>query len=563
MKKSLNKDLAIIFILFTFFPILFSHFQQDEWHNFAWHIYNMNAHGFWDGLQKSIFSFLPVTQGFNFLNYQLFGIQNIFPAVTILVLIWANSSLWGKNIYSISKSKLISIGSTLFGYLSVISHQAVSWVMPAIATQFAFLFINLSIYYVIKARTLNNQKYLLYVLLFSFLAIFSKVNAFFIFLFLPVLYLIIHSSKINYSLIKKIIGAGVVTLSIVIGYVLLQPPTHKIGAGRYVSSKKQLVANTVLLPTKSISQLIIDQPKLIYSWSSDFLTIYYGRPNDQLLFQTLLTDYLSVVLSLIFILIFVLFFRITKKNKSTFLFGVSFYYLSFIPYFFDKFSTGTGFLESRYYYLSAFGLGIVLFLFVDYIFKSYLSMTVWQSWIRKSIYFIIWGYLVWSGVTISNQIIDYNEATSKRIEILDFIKNRVYINEADDVILFIQDSNYPNSQVTNITGTNFQTGLLYPFLVYSFDTGQVPYQVFEDDFYWNMEFQGGRQVSGEYIGLFYDFERLQTYIRENNLSSEAIYAFDFDYSKLQNNSQARGNFYDLPYVTYTDITQEIRQQIGQ
>ncbi len=288
------KFILISVILLVFSPILFSHFQQDEWHNFGWHIYNLGQYDFSTAFSKSVFSFLPLTQGFNFLNYYIFGIQNVIPACMVLFLVACNAYIWESNIYLLSKNKFISLGSMLFGYIAYISHQSVTWVLPSIATQLSFVCINLSIFALLKAKQSNNRLYYGLTVLFSFLAISSKVNSFFIFIFLGVLVLGMHGKKLNRMQLRKIFAVSMGILLAIILYIMIQPPTHRIGAGRFVESKTQFVLNTVLLPTKGISQIVLSDPQILYAISEKMYTDYYRRPMDHGIVYSIITEYVSV-----------------------------------------------------------------------------------------------------------------------------------------------------------------------------------------------------------------------------------------------------------------------------
>ena len=76
------------------------------------------------------------------------------------------------------------------------------------------------------------------------------------------------------------------------------------------------------------------------------------------------------------------------------------------------------------------------------------------------------------------------DVTQKRKDILGYIEKEISLKKGEDFILYINDVNHPNLELKNVTGTYFQTGVLYPFLVYSFDQENISYKNFEDDQYW-------------------------------------------------------------------------------
>src|SRR5690606_28436708 len=177
-------------------------------------------------------------------------------------------------------------------------------------------------------------------------------------------------------------------------------------------------------------------------------------------------------------------FKLIPKRRPIFFFALTLYLLSFVPYILDKFSTGTGYLESRYYYISAFAFGLLLFIYLEFLLSKR------SKYIQLLIMAIPAVLILFNAVLIRQEITLRNELTNKRKEILEYSKSE-FINELDSsFIIYIQDSNIPNPLINNVTGMYFQTGFLYPFLVYVYGTGQVPASVFADDFFWDSSFQG-------------------------------------------------------------------------
>src|SRR5690606_27774498 len=123
---------------------------------------------------------MPLAFLYTFLNYWLFGVQNLVPAIVVLLLIIINSYLWIAIIEKISRSKFIAIGSLLIGYISYLSIQAVTWVLPAISAQATFLFINCAVWFLLEYQSKKSLKFIILSLTSAVAAALMRNNGFLI-----------------------------------------------------------------------------------------------------------------------------------------------------------------------------------------------------------------------------------------------------------------------------------------------------------------------------------------------------------------------------------------------
>lgn len=568
VKKTIEKYglvIATLSIVIIYLPITQKYFEQDEWHNFGWWIYNLGKGGFWHAFQAVIASNIPFTQLFNFVNYYLFGVQNFVPAIVVLVLIVLNSYLWYKNIFLISKSKLVATVSLFFGYSSFIASQAVTWVIPAFANQAAFLFINLSIYFLLRFSNNHSKKHGVLCTLSALLALTSKFNSFFIIVLLPVIYLLETAEQRQKRYRKRVLAF--LLLLFIIGTLVF---TTKVGhiefeQGRLVENSRQALLNIFYLPTKSISQILIPNPSWIFHFSDFLMVNRYNLQQNDALAQSLVTEQISVILSLIVILMFIILLpKLSPRYKKIILFALSIYFLSFMPLILDRFSTGTGLLESRHYFIGAFSFGIFVGMLIDFISKKISIINSRPIRITSySILMIITLLLLQINISLLRREINRSiEITQKRKEILEFAKNEFAHRLQKDFILYVEDINYPNTALTNITGSFFQTGFLYPFLVYSYDSGKIPYEAFSDEELFVINFQGTKMFTGHTIGLYYDYTLLKQFLQSSEFNIDDVYALRFDYRNVQSNPKATGHFHDIRFATYENITDQVRQRIA-
>jgi glycosyltransferase involved in cell wall biosynthesis len=98
---------VFIFIFVLYSPLFGSHFQQDEWHNIGWHIYNIGEYGYWGALSIAATSWIPVTQVYNFFSYTIFGTKLFSDVIFLFSLLFLNIYLLITLLSYFSKSKLI------------------------------------------------------------------------------------------------------------------------------------------------------------------------------------------------------------------------------------------------------------------------------------------------------------------------------------------------------------------------------------------------------------------------------------------------------------------------
>jgi len=551
--------LILLLITSPYLKIINSFFEQDEWHNIGWHIYNIGRfnNSFLELLRYYILGPLPVTQLFNILNFKLFEIKSVIPSILIFIFIILNGILWIKLLRNFTESKIIYFGSLLFGYLTFLGSQGVSWVIPSVSVQLSFFLFLLSINLFIKFIKKSKKFYLIFSLTLFILSFFSKQTvAFLIFLF-PVVDISLSNNKL-----KKIISKYLlISLGLILSILIINSNSvivSNVGLGRF-TGKTQILLNFILIPLKSISQIVIGETQIIRNISKYLLNDYYINSNAASTIYTIGTDFVSVFISFIFILPSIFIIK-NIKDRKLIMISITGYILSFIPLFFDKYSTGVGFLESRYYFLPSFFLGIYLSIILDFILMK-LSV-IKQKWMRNQMKLILYigliTYFIFQVNLITIDISSKNSYTNKRKEILSQSIEILNIDDYKKFVLYIEDKNYPIKNFENVTGTFFQTGFLYPFLVSNYK--EIPYQVFENDDFWSINFNKVK-ITNEYsIGLFYDFESLSKFVKDNPEFIDNVYHLEFNYENI-NNQKYSGNFKDIIYAEVSSDTNILRKKL--
>lgn len=561
---SSHKVLLIILagVLCLYSPILGKQFEQDEWFDTGSNqIYLAATTPFPLSAVKAFFSPQPITQLFNFLSYYFFGVQNLVFSITVLVLVLVNSTLWYSLVFKLTKSKLVAAGSLLFAVFSLPAQQAITWSQPAVAYQIAFLFILLCLMAFNTYITTNQKKYIGIALGCAIVSMLTRYNSFFIFVLVALMAVLFKwqdfSQKTRRSFWTAAALFGVFSI-----YLLVAQPSYELIQERFIHSRTQGLLNIFILPLKTVSILLSTRFIYLTTLAQNIVIRYYMIISPSGRELTVISEWLAIIITLVVSLFYWLTSKFSKESLKRVLFFAFFYALTFAPYIFDKFSTATQSLESRYLFIPAFALGALIFLWVENVVQRLAERPQWLAKLfQLGVVLLTVTYLVHNAYFILTWELAYNQVTQKRIEVLRFARERYVVNNDGDMILFIQDINTPLSTATNVTGTLYQTGFMYPFLVYSYQTGRIPYQVFEDRTFWNMNYQGAKEVAGRKFGLFYEYDELQKYVLEHKIPPRSIYALQVDYGQVDQNKAKIFPIFVFADVKYEDITKTVRSNL--
>ncbi len=527
-------------IIGTFQDLPRTFYQQDEWQGLG--------HMMVEGIEQHITGgFTPLQIFFGegriltrFISLPLFKISrfNIVPLVIFSIMIhFLNAILVFTLAKKIFTNRLIALIPALFFSLNSVSHQPVTWFGTSTGTLPATTFILLAIIsYFIYCKN-DKKRFLYFSFLFTIISFWFKEIGLFLFLFLPLMYIIfkkanvLRAVKIHLSLL--VYGLGLIL------FRLFELFSQKEQVGVFVAGGdnflKTITVRLILYPTTSFSQVFIP-PLTLSSWASEITKIQYpfleGNPIIGLVSQTITADLLSIFISASLLLTLLFLYRKSEDAKIVLL-AVALVFLSFLPYIvLDRTFT---YLESRYYYIASAGAGIIL-----------ASVIRWIS--QKAGLLKIMGLFVFL-------IFLFHHASIIRAE----IARQVILAGDRKAILSQIKKNYPtlgSKNIFYITGNKsfyienlplpLQQGPGYTLMVWYNDTGIIPKELLVDNFLWGMTEQGYREVGEAGFGYFWDFEEMRETVKENILEPENVYAF----------------FYDGQTKTLEDITSETRVRLG-
>lgn len=554
---------VLLSILIVFSPVLGKHFEQDEWFDTGSNqIYTAARIPFFIAVFRILFSLQPVTQLFNFLSYSFFGVQNWPFSVAVIVLVLMNAVVWYRFVRTVTGSVLIALGSLVFAVFNFAAHQAITWSQPAVAYQLAFLGIVLSLHAFFDFLNSSKRSELVKSLLFLGFAMLTRYNSFFMMALLPLTAMIFHWQEFP-SRIKRVFLLGIAAFVALATFFIVIPPSYQpIGQERFIHSRSQIILNIVILPAKSFSQLLLNRYSYLDELARSVMARYYLNVAPSTREMGVITELLAILITLLCAVVFLMTTSLSESRRKQTLFFVAFFGLCFSPYIFDKFSTATAMLESRYFFLPVFSAGVLIMIWFENIWQRLLSDAKWKATgfvLLCSLVALV--YLAHNIYSIFTWEILSAQMTQKRVEVLDFARKQFVENTSGDVILFIRDVGTTPASAKNVTGSLYQTGFMYPFLVYSYPSGRIPYQVFEDRTFWNMEFQGVKEVNGRKFGLFYDYAALQAYVLAQKIPAESLYALELDYSASDSRKTKIFPIFAFSDVKYRDVSQSLRESL--
>jgi hypothetical protein len=408
----------------------------------------------------------------------------------------------------------------------------------------------------------SQRRELIKSLLFLGFAMLTRYNSFFLMALLPLTAILFQWKHFSQRM-KRVFFLGVVGFFALAAFFILIPPSYQpIGQERFIHSRSQILLNILILPAKSFSQLLLNKYSYMDELARSVMARYYLNVAPSTREMGVITELFAIIISLLCVVLFLVTTSLSDARRKQALFFAVFFGLCFSPYIFDKFSTATAMLESRYFFLPAFSAGALIMIWFENVLNRLSAISKWKAagfLVLCSVAAIV--YLAHNIYSIFTWEILSAQMTQKRVEVLDFAKKQFVVDNSGDLIVFIREIHTTPASAKNVTGSLYQTGFMYPFLVYSYPSGRIPYQVFEDRTFWNMEFQGVKEVEGRKFGLFYDYAALQSYVLANQIPAESLYALELDYSVSDSRKTKIFPIFAFSDVKYRDVFESIRESL--
>ncbi|MBI2031226.1 MAG: hypothetical protein HYT08_01290 [Candidatus Levybacteria bacterium] len=540
----MKRDVFIIIfffaiILFLYRDLIQTFYQQDEWHTLG----TLRAEGI-----SYIFSGPSLTGLLLLENRPLARLTNLvlfgqFPLNIIPLFLFStffhtiNSYLLYKIAYRFIRNHFFSALVVLFFIFNATSKQAVLWFGASTGTLPAVSFILLSILFFLNFLHSKKTFYLIGSVITLSISLGFKENALFLFLLFPFVEFVYFISKKNkvkvsrFSFFFLFLGILIFVLKFLSLFFTVTSNTRYIGS-EVSGGLLRLVWAAITYPFESLSQIIIPG-EIIFPLSRKVTEIIfpYFEPTGYagIISEQIIVEFISVLAASLFILP-ILFFLFSRKEKWPIIFSFPFYLLAFIP--FIVLIKPNGYLESRYYYLPAAPLVLIIGMGFQGFFGGLKRITN-NIKLSLPIYsvtlFLIGFYLIMNAGFIQDQISFLKERGAIQRHILSEILVKHPIIAQREVIYIESDHSFivPNNPLP------FQNGIGYTLLVvyaYKNNTDRLnPFLL--DNFFWKLGNQGYFEKNGQGFGFFTDLTKLKEEIANEKFKKENITAFRYNSEK--------------------------------
>lgn len=536
-----------VLILFTYSNLFLTFYQQDEWRILGL----LKA----DGLKALFPLFSPLSliggggrllsQPIHYIFYSLFPFQVAPFFIFAIIFHFLNSLLVFWIVKRLTYNKFLSIISSIFFATSSVSQQSVTWIAAMVQTTASGFFILLSILLYIYFIENGKKKFLYFSITTALISYFFKESSIFLFAVLPIIYLI-FKKRISFFKLAKIHWPLVLYGIVAVATRILDLILNARGVASFVTSDthywQKFLSHLFFYPLESLSQIFI-YPSVMWYISEVFIKVNYQRLASSEIFpvigETIAADLASITFSLLILCILFLIYLKTREYRKIIIFSLLFIFLSFLP--FAVLNKGNAYLDSRYFYNGIFGGAIIFALFINYIkdllqnFKLNYKYTYALLLLFSFLFFF--SQVRFIQKDINSQVL----ISTERKNFLSSVKN-LYPKLPDNPIIYITgDSTFyaPNHRVP------LQQGPGFTFMVLYYDTGVVPKELITQNFLWDIQSQGYREVRGRGFGYFWDLQELKKEIKDKGLSK----------------NQVIGLYYNGLTKSLINTTSNIRQQL--
>lgn len=544
--------LVIFVILVTYKDLPQTFFQQDEWQYFGSSIYALRSSNPIANvllpLQGQITHFFPLATAMFLLEYILFKMNFPYYVLLNIFIHIANAVLLYFLISLLTRKKLLAWGSALLFSVNSLAHQPITWVAAGIGTLPGTFF--LLFYFLCLVRFILTKRpvMLLYGFISLFVSILFKETSLFVFLFLPLMWLVLKIVYRRTIIIPRFwlfsfvaLGFFYVLLRIFFLITPIRSVQPEIGDVT-TASASAYVYRLIVTPLKSLSQSIIPFPVLRLV-SDGLVRLAYpqfvasdGATNPYIV-ESIVFDLTSYFGSALLLLLSLVAYRSLRKRDpvlaqvlaaSVLFIGTSAVPFMFVPGragFFSIFeprnlyvvSIGSSVWVSLMLY--AFGkrlvfVPLVVFLFVFHNFS-----------IQQDI-----GKLVDIGIMRKNFLTSIEQAYPK------LPQKVVFFTESDRSYygLPIEEEVLP-----------IQSGFGRMLMVWYQDNEKFPGCLYENQFLHGLTSQGYTFCDGRGFGYARKYESLLRIVLENKLNASNIIAYSWNGQSHQ----------------FRDVTIELRKKI--
>lgn len=517
-------------ILFAFWDLPKTFFQQDEWQGIGGSIYFASK-----GLIGVVMSFLPSDpiSHFNPLSRGLSWFEYIFYQTNFLPYAWQSISLHIINAillyYFVSfwlKNKKIAGISALIFAVNSIPSQAVTWVAAVSSYEIPLIFILLSLIFFQKREILLSLAMLFISLLFHETGIFLLV-------FYPIILLI--NRKDNKKSLKKLTYGMIIFIAV---FFLIRIPFF-FGINNTVSEVTDIShPPAVVFPYRLISitmksfagnffsenSLIGISEKAVRLAYPQFLTAD-NIPNPYIA-QSIVFDLVSYMISVLVICLTVLIIKFSrdKKLSEALVWSAIFIPSSLLPYAFILGKAGyASILEPKFFYISGIGSSIL----VTVIFLSFTQKVLMQKLLKLILYFFGVTFILFNISSIRTNISNLVELGKYRKMFLVSIENS-NPKLPSKAIFFTQSNTVYYGMPDKEKILPVEVGFGKMLMIWYQKEETFPGCIYENNFLLDILAQGYKECGGRGFGYFRDYDKLVSAVKANTIPVGNVISYSWN-----------------------------------
>lgn len=517
---------AVIFLILLpailFLPLKNGFFQQDEWYAFGEFIgLNSNINSISYNIFQSTYHFAPLGRLALILVFKIFSLNFTPYALTSIVLHLISTFLVWNLSYLVTKKKIIAYISSLFFAVGYNAFQGVGWAPAMIPSHLAIIFslVSLTLFY---KYLLNQKMSLLYLSILNlFISVLFKELAVGFIFFYPLLYLYKERK------IKKI--PSIIFLSTGFFYMVLRflplafgitSTDSTVGLNRI----DYLIYNFFTFPLKAFTELLVPVPLILFI--IDFVFRYlpasrvpmFGTTRYDIFRLETGLEVFSIIISGVILVSVLIAYKLEKKYFKNLIFLGMFFVLINSPFF--AFAPGrngiVSIIDSRYLYFLSIGSSFI-FACLVYFFSTK------NKYIPALFFCILVGLNI---IALEKELYNLAEEGRRRRYILEAIK-RDYPNLPEKTVIFTQSDRAYYGLKDDTKIMPFQSGFGQTLLVWYYETEKFPSEFYKDNYLWDIDSQGYKEIGGRGFGYFRDEKLLNETIVKYNLPRESIIVYSW------------------------------------
>lgn len=474
----------------------------------------------------------PLTFLLSNLFYQYFT-YDITPFVVVAYTFHIlNGLLLYSLVKKISKNRFVSAIAGIFFITASVANQSMTWIPNITQDLTAVSFILLAQLLLLIFSETKKKIYLVLSFFVAYTAYLFKDQFFYVFLWLPLLYILFSKKRVSLKILLKKYWPLLVVAATVIIYklIVLYGPDIISLKSSAIHYWIKAFFNMGYYPFITLSQSFIP-PEYMFKSAVKFLYFLYGNltpyiSNIDVISQNIISDILSILLSVLVLIVLFVSYISNKPQRKTLLIGVLFYLLSFSTVAIYLDTRATSYVESRYLYASMIGMGIFFAVILDTI-----KQILFKTKIPRLVSVLVIGMIatVYFGkhVTLIQRSVWRSTINAENeTQVLKEFSNIMPTLPPKSVIYLSSNNTYYGYANHPVP---FQLDPGYILMVWYYKSGYIP----KDSLHvnrklWAFGTQWYEESEGKAFGYYWDKKLLANEIKNNKFSIDQVIGLYFD-----------------------------------